>query len=63
MSMPRFEVFPGANGQWFFHLRGGNGEIMLPSEGYTRKADALRAVRAVRLASVMARTVVGTNGS
>jgi uncharacterized protein YegP (UPF0339 family) len=37
----RFQVFRGLDGQYYFHLRAGNGEIVLQSEGYTRKASAL----------------------
>ncbi len=38
---PKFEVFKGK--EWYFRLRGANGEIVCQSEGYTTKADALRA--------------------
>lgn len=31
-----------ADDQWRWTLKGGNGEIMATSEGYTRKADAER---------------------
>lgn len=41
---PVFKVFPGNNGEYFFHLQAGNGEILFTSEGYTRKADAKRGV-------------------
>jgi len=30
--------------QWYFHLKGGNGETQLQSEGYTTKEDARRGV-------------------
>jgi uncharacterized protein YegP (UPF0339 family) len=39
------EVFKGTDGQWYWHLRAGNGEIVTQSEGYTRKASALRAAK------------------
>jgi uncharacterized protein YegP (UPF0339 family) len=36
------EVFEGKDGQYYFHVKGNNGEIVAVSEGYTRKADAER---------------------
>jgi len=48
----RIEVFPGAPGLhapekvwWYWHLRWPNGRIAAVSEGYTRKATALRFAR------------------
>jgi len=43
----RFETFTGEDGDVYFHLRAGNGEIVLSSEGYTRKANALNGISAV----------------
>lgn len=37
----RFEVFEGADGQFYFNLYAKNGAIVLRSEGYTTKAGAL----------------------
>ena len=37
------EIFQSeADGQWRFHLKSANGEIVCSSEAYTRKADAVR---------------------
>lgn len=36
------EIFQGADEQWYFHVKGANGEIQALSEGYTRKQDAER---------------------
>jgi uncharacterized protein YegP (UPF0339 family) len=36
----RFQIFRGLDGQYYFHLRAGNGAIVLQSEGYTAKASA-----------------------
>jgi uncharacterized protein YegP (UPF0339 family) len=44
----RFQVFRGLDGQYYFHLRAGNGEIVLQSEGYTRRASALAGSASVR---------------
>jgi len=31
-------------GDWFWHLRASNGQIVCQSEGYTRRSDAKRAL-------------------
>ncbi len=36
----RFQIFLGLDGQYYFHLRAGNGAIVLQSEGYTTKQSA-----------------------
>jgi uncharacterized protein len=43
----RFEVFHGLDGQYYFHLRAGNGEIVLQSQSYTRRASALSGTASV----------------
>lgn len=43
----RFEVFAGNDGQTYFRLRAGNGEIVLSSEGYSSKSNALNGVAVV----------------
>lgn len=35
------ELFRGADGDWYFTVRAGNGEAISQSEGYSRKDDAL----------------------
>jgi uncharacterized protein YegP (UPF0339 family) len=47
-KLQRFEVFQGEDRQYYFHLRAGNGEIVLTSEGYTTKASALSGVSSVQ---------------
>lgn len=37
MQNPKFEIFSGSNGQYYFRLRAANGEQILASEGYTSK--------------------------
>jgi len=46
-SGARFQVFKGMDGQYYFHLRAANGEIVLQSEGYTRKASAVAGTNSV----------------
>lgn len=48
MSAYRFVVFQGADGQWYWQLVAPNGEITAQSEGYTREADARRAIRTIK---------------
>jgi uncharacterized protein YegP (UPF0339 family) len=35
-------VTRGRDGQWYVGVRGGNGEKILQSEGYTRRDSAMR---------------------
>ena len=45
---PGFESFEGIDGQKYFHLRAGNGEIVLQSEGYQRQAGADNGIASVK---------------
>jgi uncharacterized protein YegP (UPF0339 family) len=42
-----FELFTGEDGKSYFHLRAGNGEIMLGSQGYTAAASARGGIASV----------------
>ncbi len=44
----KFELFTDKAGETRFRLKAGNGEIILASEGYKRKASALNGVDSVR---------------
>ena len=44
MRGPKFEVFHGKDGDWYWRYKGGNGEIQASSEGYKTKRGALRSV-------------------
>jgi uncharacterized protein YegP (UPF0339 family) len=44
----RFQVFRGLDGQYYFHLRAENGQIVLQSEGYTRRGSAIDGTTSVR---------------
>jgi hypothetical protein len=44
----RFTVFEASNGEFYFNLKAGNGEIILQSEGYKTKAGANGGVEAVK---------------
>ena len=39
-----FEIFKDSAGKWRYRIKGGNGEIMVTSEAYTRDVDAVRGV-------------------
>jgi uncharacterized protein YegP (UPF0339 family) len=44
-----FEITRNAkSGEFYFHLRAGNGEIILRSEGYTKKASAVNGIESVK---------------
>ncbi len=42
-----FNVFKGMDGQYYFNLRAKNGEIVLQSEGYTSKQNAVKGIDSV----------------
>jgi amphi-Trp domain-containing protein len=44
----KFQVFTGADEQWYFRLRAPNGEVILASEGYHTEQGALGGIDAVR---------------
>jgi hypothetical protein len=50
----RFEVFTGEDKKFYFHLRAGNGEIVLGSQGYTAKASAIAGIASVESNGVVA---------
>lgn len=48
MKKPKFEVFKSiCDGQWYWHLKSPNGKIICQSEGYKRKANAVKGVESV----------------
>lgn len=47
MGKPKFEIFKGKNDHFFFHLKAGNGEVILASQGYTVKASCQNGVNSV----------------
>jgi uncharacterized protein YegP (UPF0339 family) len=42
------EPFEGKDGLWYFHLQGGNGEVVEQSEGYESKGGAERGIEDVK---------------
>jgi len=57
MKSARFVVFQDKKKQWRWHLKAGNGRIIAQGEAHSRKADAQRAVRAVKAAVHQTRTL------
>lgn len=45
---PKFELFKGENDQYYFHLKAGNGEIILASEAYKQKGSAEKGIASVK---------------
>ena len=43
-----YQVFRGTDGNWYWHLKGGNHEIIAHGEGYTTKQGALIAIGLVK---------------
>ncbi len=52
MGQPKFEIFKGQNEHFYFHLKAGNGEIVLASQGYTTKANCQKGLHSVETNSV-----------
>ena len=46
--MIKFEMFKGADGQHYFHLKGANGEKIAQSEGYARKQSAIDIIAIIK---------------
>lgn len=46
--MGKFEIFTGKNGQFYFRLKAGNGEIIAQSQGYATKSAAQNGIESVR---------------
>ena len=44
----RFEIFKGVDARYYFHVKAGNGEIVLQSQGYTTKTSATNGVASVQ---------------
>lgn len=44
----RFEIFADVDGQVRWHLKGGNNEVIMQGEGYTRPADVRRAIKRIQ---------------
>ena len=47
-SKGKFEVFKGADEQWYFHLKAPNGKVILASKAYHKKQGALDDIESVR---------------
>ena len=44
----KFEVYKNRKDQWYWHFKAPNGQLMQQSEGYTRKANALKAIKSIQ---------------
>ncbi len=48
MAHGKFEIFMDTAGEYRFHLRASNGEIILASQGYNQKSGCLNGIESVR---------------
>jgi uncharacterized protein YegP (UPF0339 family) len=48
MSNPKFEIFKGKDGQFYFRFRSSNGKIILLSEAYPAKASCINGIDSVK---------------
>jgi uncharacterized protein len=44
----KFEIWQDKAGEYRFHLKAGNGEVIATSEGYTTKASAENGIESVK---------------
>jgi len=49
--MGKFTITKGRDGQFYFNLKAGNGEIILQSQGYTTKASCIDGIQSVKVNS------------
>ena len=54
----KFEILRGKEDKWYYHLVGGNGEIMYSSELYISREHAERGAHDAQRATIGARIVV-----
>lgn len=48
MRQSKFEIFTGKNKEFYFHLKAGNGEVILASQGYTAKSNCKNGIESVK---------------
>jgi len=48
MDHPKFQIYKGEDGQFWFRLTAGNGERILKSEGYTAKHSCSDGIQSVK---------------
>ena len=48
MSEGKFTLFKGSNGQFYFNLRAVNNQIILHSEEYATKRNAMKGIASVK---------------
>jgi uncharacterized protein YegP (UPF0339 family) len=54
MKNPKFQIFKGKDGQYYFHLRAANGEIICNGEGYTSLQNCRNGISAIKKVAVQA---------
>ena len=48
ITNPKFTVFKGRDGQYYWNFKARNGEKLCHSEGYTQKHSALEGIRSLK---------------
>ena len=48
MKNPKFELYTGKNGQYYFRLKARNGQVILVSEGYSSKSGCENGINSVK---------------
>lgn len=48
MRNPKFQVFKGKSGEFYFRLKARNGQTVLASEGYESLGSAINGIRSVK---------------
>jgi len=55
--MGKFEIFEGKDGQFYFHLKAENGEIIAASQAYTTKQSAEHGIAAIKHIAATAQVI------
>lgn len=48
LKNPKYEIFNDKNGNFYFYLKAGNGELILKSDAYATKAGCLKSIESVK---------------
>lgn len=54
MTNPKFQIFNGKDGQFYFRLKAANGEIVCSSEGYTSLQNCKHGIEVIQKISASA---------
>ncbi len=57
IKFPKFEILRAKNKQFYFVLKSTNGEVLCTSETYKSKQSCKKAIRAIKIHSLISKTI------